>query len=257
MTTSTSTPPSNEAIIASNDAEESVQTRRTHGANPGDLARRVNHRRTELGMSTEELAHEAGVDAWFLAYFQESADTNLSSGALLRLSVALQTTPLALQGGLIDESPGIGHAGSRPTLEKLSVDQCEKHLADGGIGRIVFTAGPGPVAVPMNFVFVDNKIIVRTNDSMALRIAGIVAFEVDRIDETLSEGWSVLVRGHARVSNDPETRRLVEHLDLEPWAGGSRHSLVVIAPFELTGRVITQQIEQDISTDQQSERGTP
>ena len=41
----------------------------------GDLARRVSHRRTELGLSTEELAKRAGVDAWFLAYFEQSSDT--------------------------------------------------------------------------------------------------------------------------------------------------------------------------------------
>src|SRR5580700_6198224 len=58
-----------------------------NGTHPGDLARRVTHRRVELGLTTQELAKRAGVDAWFLAYFEQSSDTTLQGGALLRLAV--------------------------------------------------------------------------------------------------------------------------------------------------------------------------
>src|SRR5580698_1039556 len=102
------------------------QTRAMH---VGDLARRVAHRRIELGLSTEELAKRAGVDAWFLAYFEQSGDTTLTGGALLRLAVALDTTPFALEGGLVDRAPGIGGAGWQPMLESLTDKQCEDHLA--------------------------------------------------------------------------------------------------------------------------------
>jgi hypothetical protein len=70
----------------------------------------------------------------------------------------------------------------------------------------------------------------------------VVAFEVDHIDEAMSEGWSVLVRGHARLIEDPEQRLAMARLDIEPWAGGARLNLVSIDPFELTGRVITQRL---------------
>ena len=90
------------------------------GAHVGDLARRVTHRRNELGLSTEELARRAGVDAWFLAYFEQSSDTTLSSGALLRLAVALDTTPFTLEGGQVDRPPGEGRAGLHPVLESLT-----------------------------------------------------------------------------------------------------------------------------------------
>src|SRR6202034_338286 len=113
--------------------EASTQNR---GMLVGDLARRVTHRRTELGLSTEELAKRAGIDAWFLAYFEQSADTSLSGGSLLRLSVALDTTPFVLEGGLVDRPPGPGHAGPHPVLESLTAEQCEEHLGAGGIGRI-------------------------------------------------------------------------------------------------------------------------
>ena len=211
----------------------------------GDLARRVSRRRHELGLTTEELARQAGVDRWFLAYFEQSADSTLTSGALARLAVALQTTPLALQGGVMDRPPGIGHAGANPVLEHLTTAQCEDHLSAGGIGRIVLSNGSGPVAFPVNFVFVDGVVIFRTSDAVAGTITGVVAFEVDHIDETMSAGWSVLVRGHARLIEEPAERLAVARLDLEPWAGGARLNLVGIAPFELTGRVIVQRQPQD------------
>jgi nitroimidazol reductase NimA-like FMN-containing flavoprotein (pyridoxamine 5'-phosphate oxidase superfamily) len=215
-------------------------TTRPTGSHVGDLARRVTHRRTELGLSTEELARRAGVDAWFLAYFEQSADTTLSGAALLRLAIALQTTPWALEGGLVDRAPGAGPAGHQPTLEHLTSQQCEEHLTAGGIGRIVFSTGSGPVAVPVNFVFPDGAVIFRTDDAMARTIVGVVAFEVDHIDDAMSGGWSVLVRGHARLIEDADERQAMARLDLEPWAGGARLNLIEIAPFEMTGRVIVQ-----------------
>jgi hypothetical protein len=125
-------------------------------------------------------------------------------------------------------------------LENLTSEQCEAHLADGGIGRIVLSTGSGPVAFPVNFIFASGAVIFRTSDAMAGRIKGIVAFEVDHIDEAMSAGWSVLVRGYARLVEDLGEREATGLLDLEPWAGGARLNLVGIAPYELTGRVITQ-----------------
>jgi hypothetical protein len=210
------------------------------GLHVGDLARRVTHRRTELGLSTEELAHRAGIDPWFLAYFEQSSDTTMSGGALARLAVALDTTQFTLEGGQIDRAPGEGHAGPNPVLEHLTTEQCEDHLSAGGIGRIVLSTGSGPVAYPVNFVFTNGNVIFRTSDAMVDTITGIVAFEVDHIDEAMSEGWSVLVRGHARKIEDPGEREVIAGLDLDPWAGGARLNLVDIVPFEMTGRVIVQ-----------------
>ena len=72
-----------------------------------------------------------------------------------------------------------------------------------------------------------------------------MAFEIDHIDETMSEGWSVLVRGNARLIEDPGQRLAVARLDLEPWAGGARLNTVAITPFELSGRVIVQRQPRD------------
>jgi len=206
----------------------------------GDLARRVTDRRTQLGLSTEELARRAGVDAWFLAYFEQSSDTSLSGSALLRLAAALETTTFELEGGDVDGAPGSGRSGPHPVLEPLTSTQCKAHLAHGGIGRIVLSTRSGPVAYPVNFVFADGAVIFRTSDAMTASISGIVAFEVDHIDDAMSGGWSVLLRGHARRIEDPDERLVLASLDIEPWAGGPRLNLIGITPFEITGRVIIQ-----------------
>ncbi len=218
----------------------------SRGSHVGDLARRLSHRRTELGLSTEELAIRAGVDARFLAYFEQSADGTLSAGALRRLAVALDTTPFVLEGGNVARPPGAGRAGPHPALESLTPAQCEDHLAAGGVGRIILSTGSGPVAFPMNFVFVRGCVIFRTSDSMVGNISGVVAFEVDQVDETMSEGWSVLVRGHARLVEGTELREVAASLDIEPWAGGARLNVVSIAPFEITGRVIVQRLRREV-----------
>jgi len=228
------------------DRNDAVPTGGPRHPLPGDLARRVSHRRHELGLSTEELARQAGIDRWFLAYFEQSADSTLTSGALARLAVALQTTPRVLEGGEMDRPPGTGHAGMNPALEHLTTAQCEDHLSAGGIGRIVLSNGSGPVAFPVNFIFADGVVIFRTSDAVAGTISGVVAFEVDHIDETMSAGWSVLVRGRARLIEEPAERLAVARLDLEPWAGGARLNLVGITPSELTGRVIVQRPAQDL-----------
>jgi nitroimidazol reductase NimA-like FMN-containing flavoprotein (pyridoxamine 5'-phosphate oxidase superfamily) len=239
MTSKTSTTTAPDGTDRHSGSEE-MESTPPRGLHVGDLARRVTHRRNELGLTTEELAKRAGVDAWFLAYFEQSSDTTLSNGALLRLAVALDTTPFSLEGGQVDGAPGEGRAGLHPVLENLSTQQCEEHLAAGGIGRIVLSTGSGPVAYPVNFAFADGVVFFRTDDVMAAAITGVVAFEVDHIDEAMSGGWSVLVRGHARLIEDSAERLAVARFDIESWAGGARPNLIGIEPFELTGRGIVQ-----------------
>lgn len=80
----------------------------------------------------------------------------------------------------------------------MSAEECPAHLAYGGIGRFLFLADRGPVAVPVNFAMLGDDVVFRTDDRTAT--AGAIGqqkvlFEVDHIDDVLSEGWSVLLRG--------------------------------------------------------------
>jgi hypothetical protein len=67
-----------------------------------------------------------------------------------------------------------------------------------------------------------------------------VTFEIDRIDDAFSEGWSVLALGRARTVTDADdVRRLTEHAFSTPWAGGPREEWIRIDTLSLTGRRIT------------------
>lgn len=210
------------------------------GVHPSDLARRIAHRRAELGMSSEELAQRCGIDPKYLAYFEQNATARLSAGALNLIALTLQVNVIDLLGGQLDVPPGAGKAGHHPVLNVLSESQCEAHIEAGGIGRLVFTAERGPVAVPVNFEYSEGQIVVSTDVVKAdfLEALPAVGFEIDRVDDALSEGWSVLVSGKARMVDDPEELLRLSSLNLEAWAGGDRHTLICIAPSEITGRVI-------------------
>ncbi|WP_433570159.1 pyridoxamine 5'-phosphate oxidase family protein [Streptomyces sp. CA-251247] len=72
------------------------------------------------------------------------------------------------------------------------------------------------------------------------RSTGTMPFEVDHIDDVMSEGWSVLAVGTARAVTAPHAvRRLNELAHSAPWAGGGDRTLwVALAPRRITGRRI-------------------
>jgi transcriptional regulator with XRE-family HTH domain len=226
------------------DQDQEVAVRaRGNGTHVGDLAKRVAHRREELGLTLDEVARRAGMDGGFLDYLEHSSAPSLTIEALTRLAFALETTVTDLAGGNVYRPPGTGRAGPHPSLEVLSREQCEAHLAAGGVGRIVFLAERGPVAQPVNFRFVDGDIVFRTNPTgpLASAIGATVGFEADHIDEAMSEGWSVVVTGRARRVDDPSELEQLGQLGIEPWAGGSREAIIRVKTAEISGRNIRQE----------------
>lgn len=161
---------------------------------------------------------------------------------MLLLAMALDTTPEQLHGGRVERAPGPGRAGPHPELRELTPEQCAVHLEAGGVGRIVFLTERGPVAHPVNFVVSDGDVVLSTTAAQAdeLEAQQRASFQIDRVDEAMSEGWSVLATGTARRVDDPDELVVLSSLGLEPWAGGNRHALVRIHPEEITGRVIVQ-----------------
>ena len=216
-------------------------------ASPTDLARRIAARRKEKGLSVDDLAAAAGIDPGYLAYFERSPDANLSGGTLLLIALALDTSPRELLGGTTDEPPGRGRARPHASLNELTAEQCVTHLSANGVGRIVYATPRGPVALPVNYEFTEGQVVFSTDDSKATRLAAAetVGFEIDRVDDVLSEGWSVVVTGRCRRVGDPDEIQRLSSFGLEPWAGGDRHELMAIAPAETTGRVIVHESPPD------------
>ncbi|MFE9354885.1 pyridoxamine 5'-phosphate oxidase family protein [Streptomyces olivaceoviridis] len=178
----------------------------------------------------------------YLAYLEDQpADPSFAT--LIRLADALGTTVAALRGGGMDLPPGQGYALLHPQLRDLAPEECHTLLSTHGVGRISVSASDGrPAIVPVNYEIVDDAIVFRTApDSVAAAAAETeVAFEVDHVDDALSQGWSVLAVGPASVVTEPEAvRRLAQQAHTTPWAGGEREMWVSIRPTSLTGRRIT------------------
>ncbi|MEW1775479.1 DUF1918 domain-containing protein [Streptomyces sp. NPDC086777] len=220
----------------------SAATVPTGTADPGDIGRRVAVERRRRGITRVETARRARMSPDYLAYLEEHpADPGL--GTLIRLADALGTTVTALLGGGIGRPPGQGHALLHPRFQELGPEECRTLLSTHGVGRVAVSgADDRPVVVPVNYEVVDEAIVFRTApDSVAARAAETeVAFEVDRLDEAFSEGWSVLAVGPACVVTDlAAIRGLAQRAHTSPWPGGEREMWVSIRPTSLTGRRIT------------------
>jgi nitroimidazol reductase NimA-like FMN-containing flavoprotein (pyridoxamine 5'-phosphate oxidase superfamily) len=206
----------------------------------GDLARRITHRCEELGLTVEDLARQAGMDPGFLEYFERHPRAQLGTATLTTIARVLQTSLVSLLGGDRNRPPGSADELPGAILEPLTPAQCRSHLEAGGVGRVIFCAPRGPVALPVNYGFSKGEVLFNTrlNTARELESQGTVGFEIDRIDDAFSEGWSVIVTGSARLVDDPE--QLVEHAarGIKPWVGGARGAVVAITADEITGRVI-------------------
>ena len=207
---------------------------------PGDLSKRVAQRRAELHLSEAQVAVRAGMSLRYLEYV-ERYPAHPDPTALRRLAAALQTTPAALLGAGGQTPPGYGRLGGPPVITKLTSAECRRLIAAGGIGRIAFCTTSGPAALPVNFAMVAGTIVVRTGEGTAVdgHAGERVAFEVDHIDDALSQGWSVLVRGQAhRVVHPAELEIVRRDAAIWPWPGGDRDVYVRIIPDTITGRRI-------------------
>jgi transcriptional regulator with XRE-family HTH domain len=207
---------------------------------PGDLSKRVAQRRAELHLSKAQVAARAGMSLRYLEYV-ERYPARPDFVALRRLAAALQTTPAALLGAGTQAPPGYRRMTGPPIVTKLMPAECHRLIAAGGIGRIAFCTTSGPAVLPVNFAAVAGTIVVRTAEGTAIdgHADEQVAFEVDHIDEALSQGWSVLVRGRAhRVAHPAELQNIQRDARVWPWPGGDRDVYVRIVPDTITGRRI-------------------
>jgi nitroimidazol reductase NimA-like FMN-containing flavoprotein (pyridoxamine 5'-phosphate oxidase superfamily) len=207
---------------------------------PGDLGRRVSRRREDLQLGRRQLAELAGLSVAYLEYL-ETHPALPTPAALRQLAAALRTTPETLLGAGQGRPPGQAGPSGRPVLQTLTAAECCELLSPGGVGRVAFAATDGPVVLPVNYVMAGQTVIFRTAPDTLLAgyLDGPAGFEVDRLDEALSQGWSVLVTGRAvRVTREAEIRRLEQQASVRPWAGGARDVYVRIIPRKITGRRI-------------------
>lgn len=126
-------------------------------------------------------------------------------------------------------------------LLELSTEECFALLGETGVGRVAFVTASGPLIHPVNYLVDDQTIVLRTSPYTRLggHPFGLVAFEVDDLDQDMRRGWSVVIVGRcAAVEDTDEAIALRRGGRLAAWAGGHRNLFVRITPQQTTGRRI-------------------
>ncbi|MGH3235214.1 MAG: pyridoxamine 5'-phosphate oxidase family protein, partial [Streptosporangiaceae bacterium] len=127
---------------------------------PGDLSKRIAQRRAELGLSTAQAAARARLSLRYLEYL-ERYPARPTPAALRKLAAALQTTSAALLGAGGDVPSGRRRPADLRVISKLSPAECRRLIAPGGVGRIAFNTGSGPVVLPVNFAVLADTLVIR------------------------------------------------------------------------------------------------
>jgi nitroimidazol reductase NimA-like FMN-containing flavoprotein (pyridoxamine 5'-phosphate oxidase superfamily) len=198
-------------------------------------------RRAELRLTQRQVASRASLSMRYVE-FLESYPAVPPGRILRQLAAALQTTPAALLGGGTGSPPVRWDMSAPGALERLPPYECRPLISAGGIGRIGFVTAGGLVIVPVNFAYDGHSIVLRTGTGsvIAAHADGPVSFEVDRVDDALKMGWSVLIRGQAhRVAQQAVIAHLRRCADVQPWPFGEHDVFVRITPQKISGRRIT------------------
>lgn len=125
-------------------------------------------------------------------------------------------------------------------LVELDSGQILQLLASRHLGRFVFAHDSWPVVLPVNYVFEEPNIIIRTGPGAKLAEAPFhaTAFEIDDADAEGTWGWSVLVQGPAfeiTYARDAHSRHLRELVG-QPSVPGVRDHWLMISALRISGR---------------------
>jgi uncharacterized protein len=119
----------------------------------------------------------------------------------------------------------------------LSEDESWRRLGGVALGRLVTTFAGEPEIFPVNYVVQKRTVLFRTSEGTKLFSAvasSTVVFEAD--DHGVAEGWSVIVRGRAKVLRTAEEIEEAERAQLTPWTAIRKVHYVRVTPSEITGR---------------------
>jgi len=119
----------------------------------------------------------------------------------------------------------------------LSEDESWTRLASVALGRLVTTFAGEPEIFPVNYVVQNRSVLFRTAEGTKLFSAvshHTVLFEAD--DHTVAEGWSVIVRGRAKLLRTEAEIAEAERAHVVPWTPTLKIHYVRVTPAEITGR---------------------
>lgn len=124
-------------------------------------------------------------------------------------------------------------------IENLSDDVCWERLRRTSVGRLGVHHEGQPAIYPVNYLVDGSSIVFRTRaDSKIYQPPRLerVAFEIDGLEPTRGDAWSVLMKGFGRFIDSVPEIEAVKTLPLHPWVDAERSAWVRITPVEITGR---------------------
>ncbi|PJK21462.1 pyridoxamine 5'-phosphate oxidase family protein [Mycolicibacterium goodii] len=122
----------------------------------------------------------------------------------------------------------------------LSEEESWRLLTSVPIGRFVTTIGTRLEIFPVNFAVQDRTVLFRTAEGTKLITAIMsdrVLFEAD--GHTVTDGWSVILRGTAELLQTAEDIAVAERTQLMSWTSPAKRRYVRITPKEISGRFFT------------------
>ena len=128
---------------------------------------------------------------------------------------------------------------SNSPVAVLAAEESWKLLSQATLGRIVVGASGHVDIFPVNYVVDDNHIYFRTAEGaklVELTINDRVLFEADHVGP--EQGWSVVVRGTARVITSFTETAKIDELGLRSWIPTPKYNVVEITASEITGRAV-------------------
>ncbi len=137
--------------------------------------------------------------------------------------------------------------GAEGPVTALADDAAWDLLSSVTLGRLVTSFGGKLEIFPVNFVTQkslkhksadhDRSLLFRTAEGTKLFttvMSDSVLFEAD--DHTAAEGWSVIVRGTAKVLTTAEEIHEADRAQLMPWVATTKLRYVRITPEEISAR---------------------
>ncbi|BBZ33404.1 pyridoxamine 5'-phosphate oxidase family protein [Mycolicibacterium confluentis] len=119
----------------------------------------------------------------------------------------------------------------------LPESECWNLMSSMSLGRLITAADGQPEVFPVNFAVQDRGVVFRTAEGTKLVSSAInrnVLFEVD--DHDAAQGWSVIVRGVARILHSDEEIDVAKETGLRPWVSTDKEHYVRIRPVRVSGR---------------------
>jgi nitroimidazol reductase NimA-like FMN-containing flavoprotein (pyridoxamine 5'-phosphate oxidase superfamily) len=124
-------------------------------------------------------------------------------------------------------------------VEVLGHAECMRLLPSVPVGWLAYCDADAPVLVPVNFAVDGDEIVVRSSFGGKLAAAArgkVMALAVDSLDPENRTGWSVVVRGRARIVEDTDDDAGPWLARPAPWAPGDKELAIALRAAEVTGR---------------------